>query len=84
MVGEFANVFPDEVPRLLPVREVECAINLALSTEPISRTLYRMTPLESRMLKTQLQELLEHGFIKGSFSPWGTPIPFIKQHTVVH
>ena len=56
MVGEFPDVFPDEVPGLPPHRELEFAINLAPGTAPISRAPYRMAPLELWELKTQLQE----------------------------
>lgn len=38
-----------------------------------------MASLELRELKTQLQELLEYGFIMSSVSPWGTPILFVRK-----
>ena len=31
------------------------------------------------MLKIQLQELLDKGFIQPSFSPWGAPVRFVKK-----
>jgi len=38
-------------------------------TAPISRRAYRMAPKELAELKTQLQELLQKGFIQPSSSP---------------
>ncbi|KAK6119791.1 hypothetical protein DH2020_046460 [Rehmannia glutinosa] len=38
-----------------------------------------MAPLELKELKTQLQELLDKGFIKPSFSPWGAPVLFVRK-----
>ena len=72
-------MFPDEVPGLPPHRELEFTIELVPSTAPISRAPYRMAPLELRELKTQLQELLEQGFIRPSVSPWGAPVLFVRK-----
>ena len=38
-----------------------------------------MAPTELRELKTQLQELLEKGYIRPSISPWGAPVLFVKK-----
>ena len=38
-----------------------------------------MPPMELKDLKTQLQELLDKGFIRPSVLPWGAPILFVKQ-----
>ncbi|KAI5338654.1 hypothetical protein L3X38_017925 [Prunus dulcis] len=39
---------------------------------------YRMAPAELRELKTQLQELVDLGFIRPNVSPWGAPVLFLK------
>lgn len=67
-------MFPDEVLGLPPHRELEFTIDLVPSTTHISKVSYEMASLELRELKTQLQELLEQGFIRSSVSPWGTPV----------
>jgi hypothetical protein len=54
-------------------------IELKLDTAPISRRSYRMSPNELAKLKTQLQDLLEKGFIRPSSSPWGCPAIFVKK-----
>nr|GFB24202.1 hypothetical protein [Tanacetum cinerariifolium] len=79
IVSEFPDVFPDELPRIPPVREVEFNIELIPGTEPISKAPYRMAPIELKELKDQLQELLERGFIPPSVSPWGAPVLFVKK-----
>nr|GEY76459.1 hypothetical protein [Tanacetum cinerariifolium] len=65
--------FPDELPGIPPVREVEFNIELIPRAELISKAPYRMAPIELKELKDQLQELLERGFIRLSVSPWGAP-----------
>ncbi|KAA3484354.1 DNA/RNA polymerases superfamily protein [Gossypium australe] len=58
IVCEFLDVFPEELPGLPPIREVEFAIELVLGTSPISIAPYRMAPTELKELKPQLQELI--------------------------
>jgi hypothetical protein len=41
--SEFKDVFPNELPRLPPERELDFTIELKPGAEPISKTLYRMT-----------------------------------------
>ncbi|KAA0054634.1 pol protein [Cucumis melo var. makuwa] len=79
VVREYPDVFPDELPGLLPPREVDFAIELEPGTAPISRAPYRMAPAELKELKVQLQELLDKGFIRPSVSPWGAPVLFVKE-----
>nr|GFB35515.1 putative reverse transcriptase domain-containing protein [Tanacetum cinerariifolium] len=78
IVLEFPDVFPDELPGIPPVREVEFNIELIPGAEPISKAPYRMAPVELKELKDQLQELLERGFIRPSVSPWGAAVLFVK------
>jgi hypothetical protein len=70
VVRDFPDVFPEELPGLPPERDVEFSIELKPGTTPVSRRSYRMPPNEQAELKTQLQDLLEKGFIRPSSSPW--------------
>ena len=79
VVQEFLEVFPEDLPGLPPDREIEFIIELILGTAPISKVLYRMALSELKELKVQLQELLDKGFIRPSFSPWGAPVLFVKK-----
>ena len=76
---EFEDVFPDELPRLPPQRDVDFVIELHPGTSPISMTPHRMTPVELQELKVQIQGLLDKGFIRSSTSPWGAPVLFAKK-----
>jgi hypothetical protein len=79
VVCEFPNVFYEDLPGLPPERDVEFVIELKPGTTLISRRSYRMPPNELEELKTQLQDLLEKGFIQPSSSPWGCPTIFVNK-----
>jgi hypothetical protein len=79
VVCEFPDVFPEDLPGLPPERHAEFVIELKPCTTPISRRSYRMPPNELAELKTQLQDLLEKGFIRPTSSPWGCPTIFVKK-----
>jgi hypothetical protein len=79
VVCEFLDVFPKDLPGLPPERDVEFVIELKPGTTPISRRSYRMPPNELAELKTQLQDLLDKGFIRLSSSSWGCPAIIIKK-----
>nr|XP_009791491.1 PREDICTED: uncharacterized protein LOC104238728 [Nicotiana sylvestris] len=64
VVREFANVFPEDLLGLPPMREIEFSIDLVLGTQLISSPPYRMAPAELRELKVQLQKLLYKGLIR--------------------
>ncbi|KAL5553429.1 hypothetical protein UlMin_040830 [Ulmus minor] len=38
-----------------------------------------MAPVELKELQVQLQELLDKGFVRSSYSPWGAPVLFVKK-----
>ncbi|KAH0784113.1 hypothetical protein KY290_003711 [Solanum tuberosum] len=79
IVREFPEVFPDDLPRIPPEREIDFGIDLILDTRPISIPPYRMAPAELKELKEQLKDLLEKGFIQLSVSPWGAPVLFVRK-----
>ena len=72
-------MFPEELPGVPPEREVDLSIEVVQGTTPISRTPYRTAPTELKELKTQLQELLDKGFIRPSVSPWGASVLLVKK-----
>ncbi|XP_071686768.1 uncharacterized protein [Rutidosis leptorrhynchoides] len=73
IVSEFPEVFPDEFPGLPPVREVEYKIELLPGSTPVAKAPYRLAPFEIRDMMSQIQELLDRGFIRPSSSPWALP-----------
>ncbi|GKB17017.1 putative reverse transcriptase domain-containing protein [Tanacetum coccineum] len=79
VVKEFPDVFPEDLPGLPPVRQVEFQIDLIPGAAPVARTPYRLAPSEMQELSNQLQELTDRGFIRPSTSPWGAPVLFVKK-----
>src|ERR1041384_4650378 len=79
VVHDFQDVFPEELPGMQPDRCVEFIVDLIPRTTPISIRPYRMPPHELAELKTQLEALLEKGFIRPSSSPWGCPVLFVTK-----
>ncbi|GKG12714.1 hypothetical protein Tco_0346951, partial [Tanacetum coccineum] len=71
VIRDFLEVFPDELPGLLPPRQVEFRIDLILGVAPVARAPYHLAPSEMKELFKQLQELSEKGFFLLSSSPWG-------------
>ncbi|KAL5537790.1 hypothetical protein UlMin_046097 [Ulmus minor] len=79
VVKDYLEVFPKDLLGLPPDREIEFEIELLPGSQPISKAPYRMAPAELQELKKQLQELLDKGFIRPSYSPWGAPVLFVKK-----
>jgi hypothetical protein len=79
MVCDYPDVFPDDLPGMPPDRDIEFVIELQPGMAPISKRAYRIPPKELDELKTQLQELLDKGFIRSSSFPWGCPALFVKK-----
>ncbi|GKE28967.1 putative reverse transcriptase domain-containing protein, partial [Tanacetum coccineum] len=61
VVREFPKVFPEDLPGLPPVRQVEFQIDLILGAAPVARAPYRLAPSEMQELSNQLQELADRG-----------------------
>ena len=76
---EFPEVFPDDLPRVPPKREIDFGIDLLPDTHPISLPLYKIAPSELKELKEQLKDLLHKGFIQPSVSPWGALVLFVRK-----
>nr|GFA67742.1 putative reverse transcriptase domain-containing protein [Tanacetum cinerariifolium] len=56
IVSEFPDVFPDELPGMPPVREVDFSIELIPGAEPISKAPYHMAPIEFVSLEKSNKE----------------------------
>ena len=80
IVREFLNVFLKDLLGLPSDQKLEFGIELLSGLAPISIPPYRMALVELNELKTQLQDLVDKGFIQPSVSPWGAPILFVKKN----
>ncbi|GJT16165.1 reverse transcriptase domain-containing protein [Tanacetum coccineum] len=60
VVKEFPEVFPEDLPGLPPVRQVEFQIDLIPGAAPVARVPYKLAPSEMQELSNQLQELCDN------------------------
>ncbi|GKD35447.1 reverse transcriptase domain-containing protein [Tanacetum coccineum] len=79
VVREFPEVFPENIPGLPPVRQVEFQIDLIPGAAPVARAPYRLAHSKMKELSNQLQELSDRGFIRPTTSPWRAPVLFVKK-----
>ncbi|GJR41679.1 putative reverse transcriptase domain-containing protein [Tanacetum coccineum] len=74
VIRDSIKVFPEELPGLLPPRQVEFCIDLIPGAAPVARAPYRLAPSEMKELSKLPPELLEKDFIRPSSSPRGAPL----------
>jgi hypothetical protein len=77
IVDQYPNVFPEELPGMLPDRDIKFVIELIPRTTPIYKRLHRMPDKQHAEFKEQIQEIQEKGYIQPSSSPWGAPVIFV-------
>jgi hypothetical protein len=65
-----------------PERVIEFKIELQHGTAPIAMVLYKMSPMEMKELKIQLQGLLDKGYICPSTSSWGCSALFVEKKDI--
>ncbi|XP_024989265.1 uncharacterized protein LOC112523826 [Cynara cardunculus var. scolymus] len=58
VVNEFLDVFPEDLPSLPPIRQVEFQIDLIPGTAPIARAPYRLAPSEMQELMSRCKIFL--------------------------
>ena len=79
-LASFRDVFPDDLPAgLPPSREVDHKIELVPGATPQSRPTFRLSASELDEMKTQLEGLVDAGFVQPSKSPYGAPVLFVKK-----
>ena len=71
-----AKELPDELP---PLRQVNHDIDVDPGCIPPSRPPFRLSQPELDELYSQLNEMLERGFIRPSKSPYGAPVFFVRK-----
>ena len=80
LLRDYRDVFPDDLPKHLPPkRDIDHKIELVPGAQPPSLPMYKMSPLENDELNKQLTDLVDHGFIQPSKSPFGAPVLFVKK-----
>ncbi|XP_068486578.1 uncharacterized protein [Phaseolus vulgaris] len=77
---EFGDIFPKEGPiGLPPVRGIEHQIDLVLGAILPNRPAYRTNPEETKEIESQVQELLEKGWVQKSLSPYAVPVLLVPK-----
>jgi hypothetical protein len=79
VVQEFPDMFPDGPPGMPSERVIEFKIELQPGTAPIATAPYKMSLVEMKELKIQLQGLLDKGYIYPSTSHWGCSALFVEK-----
>ncbi|GKG44092.1 hypothetical protein Tco_0483185, partial [Tanacetum coccineum] len=79
IVQDFLEVFPEDLPGIPPILQVEFQIDFIPGDAPVARAPYRLAPSEMKELSDQLKELFDKGFIRPSSLPWGAPVLFVKK-----
>ncbi|GJV48695.1 putative reverse transcriptase domain-containing protein [Tanacetum coccineum] len=79
VVREYVDVFPEDLPGLPPLRQVEFRIDLVAGATPVARSPYRLAPSEMQELSSQLQELQDKGFIRPRSFSRGAPVLIVSE-----
>ena len=80
LLAEYADVFPQTLPmQLLPQPPNEHRILLMTDSPNPCLPTYRMSLTELDALRDRLKELLDHGFIRPSQSPYSAPVLFVNK-----
>ncbi|KAA0063028.1 pol protein [Cucumis melo var. makuwa] len=84
IVREYPDVFPNELPGLPPLREIDFAIELEPNIVPISRAPYRMALAELKELKVKLQNFGHYELIVMSFGLTNAPAIEVEYEEHLH
>jgi hypothetical protein len=77
---DYGTILREELPpQMPPTRSVDHQIPLKPDMPPPFKGIFRLSQLELRELKRQLDQLLKDGKIRPSTSPYGAPVLFVKK-----
>jgi len=80
ILKEFEDIFPKEGPiGLPPFRGIEHQIDLVLGASLPNRPAYMTNPQETKEIESQVQELLEKGWVQKSLSPCAVPVLLVTK-----
>ncbi|XP_070056635.1 uncharacterized protein [Nicotiana tomentosiformis] len=79
-VKDFEDVFPEDIPNgLPPLCGIEHQIDFVPGSQIPNRPAYRSNPEETKELQSQVDELLEKGFVRESMSPCSIPVLLVPK-----
>ena len=81
VLHDFKDIFPEDLPLGLPPVRMghEFKIDLEDDTPPVHKPVYKLSPLELEEARKQIDYMLEHGYIRPSNSPYGSPVLFVPK-----
>ncbi|XP_027941093.1 uncharacterized protein LOC114194886 [Vigna unguiculata] len=80
LLKEFEDIFPKEGPiGLPPFRGIEHQIDLVSGASLPNRPAYKTNPQETKEIESQVQELLEKGWVQKSLSPCVVPVLLVPK-----
>jgi hypothetical protein len=80
LLQEFKDIFPAEIPSgLPPFRGIEHQIDLIPGATLPNCATYRTNQEETKEIQRQVQELLDHGYIRESLSPCAVPVILVPK-----
>ncbi|GBG62898.1 hypothetical protein CBR_g34270 [Chara braunii] len=78
LLDEFADIF-ESPTGVVPDRRISHEIILEAGVMPPKGCIYRMSEEELTVLRAQLDDLLDKGWIRPSSSPYGAPVLFVRK-----
>ncbi|GBG76305.1 hypothetical protein CBR_g22053 [Chara braunii] len=78
LLDEFADIF-ESPTGVVPDRPISHEVILQADAVPPKGCIYRMSEEELTELRTQLDDLLDKGWIRPSSSPYGAPVLFVRK-----
>ena len=80
LLQEYGDVFPKEIPPgLPPIQGIEHQIDLIPGASLPNRAPYRTSPEETKEIARQVQDLLDKGYIRESFSPCAVSVILVPK-----
>ncbi|CAB4408573.1 unnamed protein product [Rhizophagus irregularis] len=74
LIREYEDIFEYDEEKLGRVNKVKHEIEVREDQEPIAQKRYRETEEKEKFIKKEIEQLLEMGKIKKSWSPWSSPV----------
>ena len=80
ILEEYGDIFPEKLPYGPPPQcVIDHEIEVVLGSTPPHKSPYRLSNAEMEELRTQVDTLLEQGWIRPSSSPYGAPVIFVPK-----
>ena len=79
LLGEFADVFPSQLPQGVPDSSVQHDINLEEGALPPASRPFHLSAAESEEVSRQVAEYMQQRIVRPSTSPFGAPVLLVRK-----